>query len=154
VVTAFLEPEERQVTLFTALVPPPEWGGQVIDVILAPLVWAVWHATWRHSTRAASQAADVTLPPRMIIALTPRRMVVWRASRRWRLGAVAGALPRHMIAVATAPLGGTRSRALVVRLATGQAVTLRVWPATADDLAAQLSKRLDDSALPGDRHDA
>ena len=154
VVTGFLEPEERPVMLFTALVPPPERGGEIVDVILAPLVWAVWHATWRHSTRAASRAANITLAPRMVIALTPRRMVVWRANRRWRLGTMAGELPRHLIAGATAPPGGTRSRALVLRLATGQAVTLRVWPASADDLAAQLSKRLDDSAVRGDRHDA
>jgi len=97
VVTAFLEPEERPVTLFTALVPPPERGGEIVDVILAPLVWAVWHATWRHSTRAASRAANITLAPRMVIALTPRRMVVWRANRRWRLGTMAGELPRHLI---------------------------------------------------------
>lgn len=154
VVTAFLEPEERPVTLFTALVPPPDWGGQIVDVILAPLVWAAWHATWRRSARAASRAAGIPLAPRMVIALTPRRMVIWQASRRWRLGTLAGELPRDLIAGATAPPGGTRSRPLVLRLATGQAVTVRVWPARADELAAQLSKPLDDSAVPGDRNDA
>lgn len=150
VVTAFLEPEEGPVALFTALVPPPEWGGQIVDVIFAPLVWAAWHATWRRSARTASRAAGIALAPRMVIALTPRRMVAWRASRRWRLGTMAGELPRDLIAGATAPPGGTRSRALVLRLATGQAVTLRVWPATADDLAAQLSRCRDDSGVPGD----
>ena len=145
-VTAFLDPDERPVALFTALVPPPEWGGQIVDVIVAPLVWAVWHATWRRSARAASRAAGVALAPRMVIALTPRRMVVWQASRRWQVGTMAGELPRDLIVGATAPPGGTRSRALVLRLATGQAVTLRVWPATADDLAAQLSGRRQDGA--------
>jgi hypothetical protein len=153
-VTGFLEPQERPVTLFAALIPPPEWGGQIVDVILAPLVWAVWHATWRYSARAASRAAGVGLAPRMVIALTPTRMVCWRASRRWQLGTLAGELPRHMIAGATAPPGGTRSRALVLQLATGQAVTLKVGPTTADDLAAQLSKHLDDSAAPGTVHEA
>jgi hypothetical protein len=151
VVTAFLEPEERPVALFTALIPPPEGGGQIVDAILAPLVWAAWHATWRRSARAASLAAGVALAPRMVIALTPRRMMVWQASRRWRLGTMAGELPRDLIVGATAPPGGTRSRALVLRLATGKAVTLTVWPDTADDLAAQLSRRRDDSGDP--RHD-
>lgn len=83
-VIACLEPEEQPVALFTALVPPPEWGGQIVDVIVAPLVWAAWHVTWRRSARAASRTAGVSLAPRMVIALTPRRMVVWQASRRWR----------------------------------------------------------------------
>lgn len=147
-VTAFLEPEERPVALFTALIPPPEWGGQIIDVILAPLVWAAWHVTWHRSARAASLAAGVALAPRMVIAVTPRRMVVWQASRRWRLGIMAGELSRDLIVGATAPPGGTRSRALVLRLATGKAVTLMVWPDTADDLVAQLSRRRDDSGDP------
>ena len=150
VITAFLGPDERPVALFAALVPPPEWGGQVVDVIFAPLAWAVWHATWRRSVRAASQAAGVALAPRMVIALTPRRMVVWPASRRWQLGPMAGELPRDLIAAAEAAPGGTRSRALVLRLATGQAVTLRVRPATAENLAAQLSRRQDDSGLAAD----
>lgn len=150
VVTAFLEPEEQPVALFTALVPAPEWGGQIVDVMFAPLVWAAWHATWRRSARAASRAAGVALAPRMIIALTPRRMVVWQASRRWRLGTMTGELPRDLIVGAMAPPGGTRSSALVLRLATGHAVTLRVWPATADDLAAQLSSSRDDVGVPRD----
>lgn len=115
---------------------------------MAPLVWVAWHGTWRRSAREASRAAGVALAPRMLIALTPRRMVVWRADRRWRLGTMTGELPRDLVVGATAPPGGTRSRELVLQLASGQAVTLRVWPATADDLTAQLSGRRDDSGVP------
>jgi hypothetical protein len=138
-VTAHLEPDERPVTLFTALIPPPESGGVVIAGELAPLVWAVWHATWRHKTRAASRSADVPLAPRMIIAVTSRRLVIWAASRRWRLGKVVGDLLRDRITGITKAASGTRSQTLMLHLSTGPTVTIMVAAATADSLASVLS---------------
>lgn len=148
-VTAHLEPDERLVMLFTALTPPPESGGVVIEGVLVPLVWAVWHATWRHTTRAASRSADVPLAPRMIIAVTGRRLVVWAAKRRWRLGKVAGDVQRDRITGITRSASGTRSRTLVLHLSTGPTVTIMVAAAAADHLASALSLKPGANPDPG-----
>jgi hypothetical protein len=148
-VTAHLEPDERVVTLFTALTPPPESDGVVISVVLVPVVWAVRHATWRHNTRAASRSADVPLAPRMIIAVTGRRLVVWAANRRWRLGKLAGNLPRDRITGITMDTMGTRSRTLVLHLSTGPTVTIMVAAAAADSLASAFSPQPGGNSDPG-----
>jgi hypothetical protein len=147
-VAAHLEPGERPVTLFTALTPPPESDGMLIDGVLVPLAWAVRHATWRHTTRAASRSADTPLAPRMIVALTARRMVIWRATRRWRLGRVIGDLPRDRISGVTARTSGTRSSTLVLHLSTGPTVTIMVTSDSADQLAALLSVHPDSGPIP------
>jgi hypothetical protein len=141
VVTMHLGPEERLVTLFTAVIPPPESGGVVVDGALVPLVWAAWHAMWRHATRAASRAADIPVAPRMIVALTTSRIVIWRATRNWRLGKISGEMPRDRLLGVGATAGGPRFRRLVLHLSTGSTLTVLVTPATADQLTALLSVR-------------
>jgi hypothetical protein len=139
VVTAYLEPGEQLVTLFTALIPPPESGGVVADGAFVPLVWAAWYVAWWRAARAASRAADVPMAPRMIVAVAPSRIVIWRAARNWRLGNFSGELPRDRIIGVTAAGGGTRSRQLVLHLSTGPAVVMLVTPAAADQLTAMFS---------------
>jgi len=139
VVTAHLGPEERLVTLFTAVIPPPESDGVLVDGALVPRAWAAWHAMWRHAARAASRAADIPVAPRMIVVLTTSRIVIWRATRNWRLGKMCGAMPRDQILGASAAVGGTQSRRLVLHLSTGSAITVLVTPATADQLIGLFS---------------
>lgn len=141
VVTAYLEPDEQLVTLFTALIPPPELEGVVVDSGLVPLIWAAWYVTWRRAARAASRVADVPMAPRMIVAVTPSRIVIWRAARNWRLGDFSGELPRDRVIEVTAAGGGTRSRRLVLHLSTGPTVAILVNPEAADQLTAMLSGR-------------
>lgn len=136
VVTAYLQPGEQLETLFTALIPRPESGGFVVTGALVPLIWAVRRVAWERAARATSQATGVPVAPRMIVALTPSRIVIWRAARNWRLGDLSGELPRDRIIEVTAAGGGIRSRRLVLHLSTGSAVVMRVAPAVADQLTS------------------
>ncbi|HEY4464557.1 MAG TPA: hypothetical protein VGN41_17955 [Streptosporangiaceae bacterium] len=135
-VRANLGPDEPLRALFTGLTPAPERDGVVIAGELAPLVWVMWHATWRRTTRAASRSADFPLAPRMIIAVTGRRLVVWAAKPRWRLGKTVGDVPRDRITGITSLAAGTRSRTIVLHLSTGRTVTLLVATAASDLLTS------------------
>jgi hypothetical protein len=138
-VTAYLQPGEQLETLFTALIPQPESGGFIVDGALIPLVWVVRRVAWERAARAASRVTGVPVAPRMIVALTPSRMVIWRAARNWRLGDLSGELPRDRIIGVITVGAGTRSRRLVLHLSTGSTVVMRVAPAVADQLTARLS---------------
>lgn len=138
IVTGYLEPDEHLVTLFTALIPPPESGGVVMAGALVPLVWAARHASWRHAARAAGRAAGIPVAPRMIVAMSARRIVIWRATRGWRLRDIRGELPRERVLGVTASGGGARSRRLALHLSTGSSITLLVVPAVADQLTTLL----------------
>jgi hypothetical protein len=140
VVTAYLQPGEQLETLFTALIPRPESGGVVVTAALIPLVWAVRRMEWERAARAISQATGVPVAPRMIVALTPSRIVIWRAARNWRLGDLSGELSRDRIIEVTAAGGGTRSRRLLLHLSTGSDVVMRVAPGVADRLTAMFSE--------------
>lgn len=138
VVTAYLQPGEQLEILFTALIPQPESGGFVVTDVLVPLVWAVRRVAWERAASAISRATDVPVAPRMIVALTPSRIVIWRAARNWRLGDLSGELPRDRIIGVTTAGGGTRSRRLVFHLSTGSTAVMRVTPAVADQLTTML----------------
>jgi hypothetical protein len=137
-VTAYLGPEDQPDVLFTAVTPAPESGVLLIEAVLAPLAWAVWRAMWSHNVRVASRAAGVPLAPRMIVALTPKRLVIWRATRNWRLGKVSGELPRERILRITEAGGGTRSRRLEFQMSTGSSFSLMVTKDAARQLTATL----------------
>jgi hypothetical protein len=133
-VTAYLGHDEPLESLFTALVPPPERGGLTISVLVLPVVWAVWLVTWQAAVRKSSRAAQVPLARRMIVALTPRRLVIWKASSRWRLRAIAGDLPRDRVASIAVSGSGSRSRTLILHLTTGASITMKVAPESANRL--------------------
>jgi hypothetical protein len=102
------------------------------------------HAVWRYRARAASRSAQAPLAPRMIIAFTGRRLVIWAARRGWRLGKVIGDLPRDQIMQVTAAGTGTRSRLMALHLNDGQTVTLQVSARVATGLARTISGDLPD----------
>jgi hypothetical protein len=106
-VIAYVQPGEQLQALFTALIPRPESGGFVVTGALAPLVWAVRRVAWERAAHAVSRATGVPVAPRMIVALTPSRMVIWRAARNWRLGDLSGELPRDRIIGVTSAGAGT-----------------------------------------------
>ena len=143
--TARLDPGEQVMAVFGALIPHQVSIGHLIAPELAPLIRLMDHAVWRHQARTASRSAQVPLAPRMIIAFTGRRLVIWAARRRWRLGKVIGDLPRDRIMqVVTATGTGTRSRLMVLHLSDGRTVTLQVSARVATGLARTISGDLPD----------
>src|SRR5215472_13760678 len=94
---AGLEPGEQVSAIFGAMIPYEFSRGHVIAAELVPLLWLMDHALWRHRARAASRSARIPLAPRMIIAVTGRRLVILAARRSWRPGNVIGDLPRDRI---------------------------------------------------------
>jgi hypothetical protein len=138
-VVEYLGPDDQPEVLFTAVTPEPESGGHLISGMLMPLAWAISRVMWRHETRVAGRVADVPLAPRMFVALTARRLVIWQATRGWRLGEVSGELPRERILQVTEAARGARSRRLVLQLSTGSSFSLRVTPAAADKITAFFS---------------
>ena len=139
-IAARLEPDERLAGMFTAITPYPESysHGTIFIPELILLVRAAEHAVWRRSTQAASRSSQVPLAPRMIIAITDRRLVVWAADRRWRPRRLAGALSRDRIIGVTAKEGTSRVRTVVLELSAGETVTIRVDPEVAGVLPGML----------------
>ena len=145
-VTAYLPPGERPTVLFTAVNPSPESRGLIVTSGLVPLFWAARRVARERAARAVGREAGVPVAPRMIIALTPSRMVIWRAARGWRLGELSGELPRGLIAGATAAARGSHSQRVILHLATGASAVIRVTPVVADQLTKMLSGEIQDSA--------
>jgi len=136
--TAGLAPGEQISALFTALIPDQFADGLVIAAELAPLIRLIDHAAVRRKARAASRSAQVPLAPRMIIALTSQRLMIWAAHRGWRLGNAIGDLPRDRIMHITEAGTGTRSRLITVHLSDGRTVILQVSAKIATGLARMI----------------
>lgn len=106
------------------------------------VVMAVQHAMWRSSVRKTAQTAGVPLARRMIIGLTPRRLVIGEAGRGWRLRAIIGDLPRDQIVKVELGAASDRTRRAILHLSNGEIITLRMTRAIADQLQDRLSQRL------------
>jgi hypothetical protein len=100
---------------------------------------AVEYAMRRSSVRKTVQTAGVPLTRRMIIALTPRRLVIGQADRGWRLRTITGDLPRDKIAKVELGAASDRSRRVILHLNTGESITLRMTRAAADKFRDRLS---------------
>lgn len=123
--------------LSTAFVPPPDHGdGGLVIPGLMPLAWAVRYLRWKAAVRKASRAAQLPLTRKMIVALTPRRLVIWQATSRWRLGELAGDLPLDQITGIAVSGSGPRSRVLTLTMAAGTELAVRVAPEMAGLLRA------------------
>ena len=138
-ISAHLEPDEPLEGIFTAVLPDEGRGRGFASSGLWPLILAVEYATRRADVRKAGQTAGVPLARRMIIGLTPRRLIIGKADRRWRLREIAGDLPRNQ--VANVDFGGAspRVRRVFLRLKNGESVTLRMSREVADQLRERLS---------------
>lgn len=107
-------------------------------LLVVPLLYAVERLRRRRASRRA--AADSRFPwaPRMVVALTERRLLVWRADRDWHLGDFVGDVTRDRIVRADAPTVGVGWRTVRIFLAEEPTVSLRVPSANADDFAEAL----------------
>jgi hypothetical protein len=137
-VRACLEPGDCHPVVFGAAVPRQVVSGHVIASELVPLMWLLNHVAWRYRARVVSRSSGVPLAPRMIMAFTGRRLVIWAARRGWRPGRVIGELPGGQIVHVTASGAGSRSRLMVLQLADGRTVRLHV----AADAVTRLSQAL------------
>jgi hypothetical protein len=146
--SADLRRGEPLIALFPALTPSDSDGG-LADVGLMPLIMAVEYLQWRHRSRATGRASLFPLAPRMIIALTSQRLVIWAARRRWRLGNFLGDVSRERIVQATAPTAGSGWRTVQIYLANEPTVLIKVPAVIADRLASTLSGREGGNAESG-----
>src|SRR5215469_3386418 len=135
---AGLEPGEQVSVIFGAMIPHEFFRGHVMTAELVPLLLIMDHVRWRYRTRAASRSAQIPLAPRMIIAVTGRRLVIWAARRRWRPGNVVGDLARDRIIEVNYGGTGSRPDLLVLHLTDGETLTLRVSATQAAELARRL----------------
>ena len=137
-ISAYFEPGEPVEGIFTAVMPGEERSGGLAFGELGLVVMAVEYAMRLSSARKTVQATGVPLARRMIIALTPRRLVIGQADRGWRLRTITGDLPRDQIAKVELGAASDRTQRAVLHLSTGESITLRMTRAG----AAQLRDRL------------
>jgi hypothetical protein len=132
---------ESIVALFPALTPPDDGGSGLVPALLIPLIAAVesWH--WRHTARKLARQSLFPLAPRMVVALTERRLLVWTAGRRWSLGPFIGFVTMDRIVQAEVVTVGSGWRTVRFDLANEPSVRLKVPGELADDLADFLSGR-------------
>jgi hypothetical protein len=135
-----MEPGERLWALIPAITPAPDYGsgGLIVLPLLIPLMMAAQRATWRKHASAASARSGFPLAPRMIIGVTDRRLIIWTARSRWRIGASLGSVMLDRIFAADAPSAGSGWRSVMIHLPS-QKVTIKVPAAAADRLAVALS---------------
>jgi hypothetical protein len=138
-ISAHIEPGEPVEGIFTAVMPGEERGRGLAFGGVWPVVMAVEYAMRRSSIRKTVQTVGVPLARRMIIVLTPRRLVIGQAGRGWRLRAITGDLPRDQIAKVELGAASDRSRRAILHLNTGASITLRMTRAGADQLRDRLS---------------
>lgn len=133
-----LAPGEELEAWFGATTARPDNDGRgfVMEAALVPLLWAVDYLTWLYTTRKASRASGVPLARRMIIAVTSRRLLIHKSSRRWTLGDLAGEIPREQVTAVTIYGPVARTRGCVLHLSTGKNVTLQVSRNVTDILTA------------------
>jgi len=136
-----LRPGEKLSALFPALTPPPHaGGGQALDG-LALLIVAAEHLAWRRRSRVTARTSMFPLAPRMFIGLTDSRILVWSARYRWRIGRYLGDVSLDRVMAAEAPTAGSGWRTVVMHLADGPKVPIKVPNSIADHLASGLSGR-------------
>jgi hypothetical protein len=136
---AELREGETLVGVLPALSPPPDAGaGGLVPPFLIPIIRAAegWH--WRRATRRRATTSRFPLAPRMIVALTDTRLLVWQARWRWRVGAFLGYVTLDRVVQADAPTVGAGWRTVRIFLANEPTVTLKVPAKVADDFAESI----------------
>jgi hypothetical protein len=129
---------ETVLWILPALSPQERDGGLAITVLILPLM-ALRRWMWHRSTRAAAKQSLFPLAPRMILALTDRRLLIWSARRRFRLGEFIGFVTLDRVVMAEVLTVGAGWRSLRIDLANEPSVRLKVPGSLADELAAVLS---------------
>lgn len=131
---------ESLVGLVPALAPHPDTGGGgLLPAWVIPVIWAVERWRWHRSSRQLAVASMFPLAPRMFIAATDRRLLIWRSRRRWRFGGFLGYVTLDRIVRADAPTVGAGWRSVRIFLANEPTLTVRVPSKSADSFARFLT---------------
>lgn len=129
--------------LFPAITASDDGGSAMMPAALLPVVAAVERWQDRRTARSTSKTSLFPLAPRMVMGLTNRRILVWRAGRRWSMGTFLGFVPMDAIVRAEVLTVGEGWRTVRVDLANEPSVRFRVPGQLADDFADALSGRFD-----------
>jgi hypothetical protein len=125
--------------VFRAIPPNPDPGSAFGLTVAMPLLWAYRRVSRRRHHRVAHERSGLPLARRMLLAVTDDRVLVWSASKAWRLQAFLGEVARSQIRQATAPTVGQGWRSVRLELVDADPVVVKVAADVADDLAALLS---------------
>jgi len=130
---------ESIVALFPALSPTDDRGSGLVPALLIPVILAAdrWH--WRRTAQRLARQSRFPLTPRMAMALTERRLLIWATGRRWSVGPFIGFVTLDRVVQADVLTVGSGWRTVRVDLANEPAVRLKVPGDLAEDLAAFLS---------------
>jgi len=137
-----LQGGEKLVGVMPALSPrPAASAGGLVPAFLIPIIRGVerWH--WRRTSRRTAASSRFPLAPRMIVGLTDRRLLMWEARRRWRVGEFLGYVTLDRVVQADAPTVGAGWRTVRIFLANEPPVSVKVPGKFADDFAGSLSRR-------------
>jgi hypothetical protein len=139
-IVAHLQAGESLRRVFHVIIPPPSGGVAWGDAaVVVPLVRIVGRVMWNRAAAAAQEEVGIGLRPRMLWALTDRRILLFSALKRWQLGEPLGAIARTDVVGATAPTVGQGWRTVVLELTAGRQLSIKVGHTVADDLAAELA---------------
>lgn len=139
-IAAHVRADESLRRVFHVIIPPPSGGVAWGDAaVVVPLVRIVGRVMWNRAAAAAQQEVGIDLRPRMLWALTDRRILLFSALKRWQLGEPLGAIARTEVVAATAPTVGQGWRTVVLELTAGRQLSIKVGHTVADDLAAELT---------------
>jgi hypothetical protein len=122
-------------------------GRGLTPLEFLPLIVAAEYLAQRRRDRRAGRESLFPLQPRMVMALTDQRVLIWAARLRWRPGRFMGYVTRDRILQVTASAAPTAERTasgsatgtVTVHLANEPPVTLKVPAAAADRLVQSLS---------------
>ncbi|HEY7143700.1 MAG TPA: hypothetical protein VH637_05580 [Streptosporangiaceae bacterium] len=142
-VAADLRPGEVLLAVFPALTPA-DAGGGLAPAELWPLVLIIEHVMLRRRSRRIARSSMFPLAPRMVMALTDRRLLIRAGRHGWQAGRFLGYVSRDRIVQATAPTAGSGWRTVLIYLANEPTVEIKVPGAMAGRLAAVLSGQADE----------
>lgn len=130
--------------VFPSLASSDEGGSGIMPAAFVPVVTVVERWQQRRAARQTSKASLFPLAPRMVMALTNRRLLIWAAGRRWSMGTFLGFVPLESIVDADVVTVGAGWRTVRTDLANEPSVRFRVPGQLAEDIAAALSRRVDE----------
>ena len=103
-IDAELQPGEVFRVVFPVLIPPPNVGGGWGEAaVIVPLFWAVRKSMWRRAAASVQAQVGIPLRRRMLWGTTDRRVLIFAAGARWKVGPLIASIDRSDVIRAVAP---------------------------------------------------
>lgn len=128
--------------VFAAWIPATHDYAGLTFIGFLPLILVLQYLTNLSVRRKASRTAGVPLATRMFLALSQRRLIVFRATRRWRFRDLHGELPVDRIGSAVVSGSGSRHRSVTLHLKAGGTLSLMMPASHATRFAEHLAEVL------------